>query len=133
MFVIHGHDWTSVAIFWGAVVAIVFCGNFFSYRERSSRYRAIEKMAEKGQQIPPEMLSGRMHRGMRYYGSPIWHGVYLMCCGVALFVFFWAMTGGGNYFSGEGVPNWLPFIGVFPFMIGLARLLAGIFDRPPSN
>lgn len=132
MFIVHGHDVTVVAIFWIAVVAIVFFGNFFSYRERSSRYRAIEKMAESGQQIPPELLNGRLHRA-RHYGSPIWHGVYLMCVGVALFVFFWAMTGGGNYFSGEGLPSWLPFVGIFPFMIGLARLLAGIFDRPPPN
>jgi hypothetical protein len=41
------------------------------------------------------------------------------------------MTGGGDYFDGERMPSWLPFIGVFPFMIGLARLLGGLFDRPP--
>jgi tryptophan-rich sensory protein len=132
MFIIHGHELSVVAIFWLAVVAIVFCSSFFRYRERASRYRAIEKMAESGQQIPPDMLGERHYRA-RYVGSPVWHGIYLMCVGVALFVFLWAMTGGGNYFNGEHLPSWLPFVGIFPFMIGFARLLAGIFDRPRSQ
>jgi uncharacterized protein DUF6249 len=130
MLVIHGHDVSVVAVFWIAILGIVFVGNFFRYRERASRYRAIEKMAEAGQQVPPDMLYGRYRDGYRGHGSPIWSGVYLMCIGVALFLFFWAMTGGGNYFDGEHFPNWLPFVGIFPFMIGVARLLAGLFDRP---
>jgi hypothetical protein len=52
---------------------------------------------------------------------------------VALALFFWAMSGGGNIFEGDRVPSWLPFVGIFPFMIGLARLLAGVFDRPPAR
>ena len=127
MFVFHGNDFGVVALFWIAVLAIIFVVSFFRYRERTSRYRAIETLAEKGHQIPPDMLNGRYRD--RYNGSPIWSGVTLMCCGIAIFIFFWAMTGGGNYFNGE-MPNWLPFVGIFPFMIGLARLLAGIFDRP---
>jgi hypothetical protein len=139
MFIIHGHDWTTSAIFWGAIVAVVFCSSFFRYRERAHRYRAIEKMAEAGQPVPPEMLYARHrdyrddYRDYRYYGSPIWHGVTLMAIGVALFVFFWAMTGGGNYFDGEHMPSWLPFVGIFPFMIGLSRVLAGLFHRPPKQ
>jgi O-antigen/teichoic acid export membrane protein len=136
MLVFHGHDWTTSAIFWGAIVAVVFFSSFFRYRERAHRYRAIEKMAEAGQAVPPEMLYSR-HRDYRddhrYYGSPIWHGLTLMFIGVALFLFFWAMTGGGNYFDGEHVPHWLPFVGIFPFMIGLARFLAGLFNRPPKQ
>jgi hypothetical protein len=45
-------------------------------------------------------------------------------------VFFWAMEGGGNFFDGDHMPGWLPFVGIFPFMIGFARFLAGLFDRP---
>jgi hypothetical protein len=126
------HDHHSLPFFWLAIVAIVFITAFARSWERSSRYRAIERMAEKGQTVPPEMLRGR-HLDRGYYGSSVWHGIYLMCIGVALFVFFWAMTGGGNYFNGEGMPNWLPFVGIFPFMIGVARLLAAIFDRPRQN
>jgi hypothetical protein len=126
------HSANAVVVFWIAIVAIVFIGSFFSYRERASRHRMIETLAEKGQPIPPEYLGS----GRRYYGrysNPVASGIYLMCVGVALFVFFWAMTGGGNPFEGDYNHNWLPFIGVFPFMIGVARLLAGLFDRPHRN
>lgn len=130
------HNMSIVAIFWIAIVLIVFFSVFFSYRERTSRYRMIEKLADKGQPIPPELLANGRDGYYRYgyrYGSPIRSGIFLMCIGVALAVFFWAMTGGGNLFEGDRMPNWLPFIGIFPFMTGLARLLAGIFDRPPSK
>jgi hypothetical protein len=123
-------------IFWGAVLLICFFTSLFGYLERRSRYSAIEKMVEKGQTVPPEMLN-------RYgvsYGRRDWHyqhpavsGIYLMCVGVALAVFFWAMQGGGELFDGERMNHWLPVIGIFPFMIGLARLLGSAIDRRPPN
>jgi len=125
------HSMGVVAIFWIAVVLIVFFGSFFSYRERVSRHRMIETLAEKGQPIPPEYFA-RSRRYYGRYGSPIGSGIYLMCVGVALFVFLWAMTGGGYPFDTEfGSHNWLPFVAVFPFMVGVGRVLAGLFDRPP--
>jgi hypothetical protein len=129
MLVFHGLD--STIIFWGAIVLIVVVGNYFSYKSQASRHRMMETLAEKGQPVPPEMLTSS--RGDRYryrYGNPIQSGIYLMCIGVALAVFFWAMNGGGDYFNGEHVPSWLPFVGIFPFMVGLARFLGGLFDRP---
>ena len=135
MLVLHG--WDSAVVFWGAIVAVVFITNFFGYRERMSRHRVIETLAEKGQPIPPEYLGGygRYERHYWRYRSPIASGILLMCIGVALAVFLWGMTGGGNPFlwdnGGDGhPPSWLPFVGIFPFMVGFARLLAGIFDRP---
>ena len=57
-----------------------------------------------------------------------------MCIGAALFLFFWAMTGGGNLFEGERVPNWLPFVAIFPFMICFARFLGGLLTgRDPND
>jgi hypothetical protein len=127
------HDMNVVAIFWIAVVLIVFVTSFFRYRERSSRHRMIETLAEKGQPIPPDMLSGH-DRDMSYrHGSAIGSGIFLMCIGIALAVFFWALGGGGNFFSDQGVPNWLPVIGIFPFMMGLGRILGYVFDRPRSK
>jgi hypothetical protein len=123
----HGQD--ATLIFWGAIVLIVFAANFFSYRTQASRHRLMETLAEKGQPIPPELLVNT--RPTRSYGSPVQSGIFMMCIGVALAVFFWALGGGGDLFENAGhVPRWLPVIGIFPFMIGLARLLGGIFDRP---
>jgi len=119
----------SSLVFWGAIVAIVVVGNFFSYRTQASRHRMIETLAEKGQPIPPDLLSGRQYDYR--YRSPIQSGIFLMCIGIALAVFFWAMTSSGAPFEDRGdMPRWLPVIGIFPFMVGLARLLAGLFDRP---
>ncbi|HVU21137.1 MAG TPA: DUF6249 domain-containing protein [Rhizomicrobium sp.] len=128
MLVFHGME--STIIFWGAIVLIIVIVNFFSHRNMASRHRMIETLAEKGQPIPPELLMPMRGRDYRFY-SPIQSGIFLMCIGVALAVFFWAMTGGGNYFEGtDRMPSWLPFIGIFPFMVGLARFLGGLFDRP---
>ena len=124
-------------IFWGAILLIVFFSSFFGYLERRSRYRVIEKMVEKGQPVPPEMFV----RSSRSYDRHSWHymhpaasGIFLMCIGVALAVFLWAIQGGGEVITDGHVPNWLPVVGIFPFMIGLARLLSAAFDRrPPSS
>jgi Domain of unknown function (DUF6249) len=142
MIVTHGNGLLISAIFWGAIVLIVFLTNFFGYRERVSRHRTIERLAEKGQPIPPELLNGNGY-GRGVYGRRGWYryslsgGIYLMCVGVALFIFLWAMTtgdlnaffGGDNDFHWSG-PGWLPFVAIFPFMIGFSRVLAYLFDRP---
>jgi hypothetical protein len=128
MMVFHGME--STIIFWGAIVLIVVAGNYFRYKSQASRHRVIEAMVQKGQPVPPELLAGGRDRYSYRYYSPIQSGIFLMCIGIALALFFWAMTGGGNYFDGEHMPNWLPFVGIFPFMVGLARFLGGLFDRP---
>lgn len=133
------HGMIPLVLMWGAIVAIILIGSITSYMNRQSHYRILEKLVEKGQPIPPEYLSiGRRYD--RYRGS-IGGGIFLMCIGVAIFIFFWALFGGGVVADmwNPGVDprgsGWLPFIGIFPFMVGLARLLAGIFDRPrpPSD
>jgi len=141
MFITHGSGLWISAVFWGAIVLMVFFGNFFRYRERTSRHRVIEKLAEKGQPIPPELLNGDGGRDYGYRGG--WHryslagGIYLMCVGVALFVFLWALTTGDfNSFFGGGqdsdfmAPGWLPFVGIFPFMVGFSRVVAYLLERP---
>jgi hypothetical protein len=138
MFITHG--WIAAMVFWFSIVAIVFIASFFGYRERVSRHRVIETLAEKGQPIPPEYLGYYGASGRHYwrYRSPIASGILLMCVGIALAIFLWALTGGGNPLAwdngGNGhPPSWLPFVGIFPFMVGVARLLAGIVDRPPRD
>ena len=84
----------------------------------------LETLAEKGQQISPELLASISNGKSVRRNSPQ-SGIFLMCIGIAIAVFFWALTGGGNPFMGEHI-SWLPVIGIFPFMVGLARLLGGI-------
>ena len=43
-------------VFWGAVVLIVLISSYFRYRTRASRHRMLEKLAEKGQAVTPELL-----------------------------------------------------------------------------
>jgi hypothetical protein len=120
-------------IFWISIVLIVFVVSFFRYRERASHHRMVETLAEKGQAVPPEMISGDGYDRSMRYGNMIGSGIFMMCIGVALAVFFWALGGGGNFFSGTGVPNWLPVIGIFPFMTGLARVIGYLVERPRSK
>jgi hypothetical protein len=124
------------AIFWGAILLMCFFTSFFSYLERRSRYRTIEKMVEKGQTVPPEMFSRSAlpyDRRVWHYQHPVASGIFLMCIGVAIAIFFWAMQGGGNLIIDGRMNNWLPVIGIFPFMVGLARLLSAGFERRPPN
>ena len=130
-------DWIlgSGAIFWIAIAVMSVGGAFFSHRSRVAKYKMMETLAEKGQSLPsnltPELLDavGRDERNR----SPVQSGIFLICIGIAIAVFFWAMGGGGNFFEGEHIPNWLPVLGIFPFMVGVARLIGGLTrKRPPQ-
>ena len=56
----------------------------------------------------------------------------MMCIGVAVAVFFWAM--GSTGFDGDhSVPAWLPVVGIFSFMVGLARVLGWFSERKPQS
>jgi hypothetical protein len=120
---------SSTVVFWGAIVLFVLIGSYFKYRTRSSEHRMLEKIAESGQSLSPELLSRLGRSNGERHGNPVSGGIFLMCIGIAIAVFFWAMGGGGNLFEGTHVPNWLPVIGIFPFMVGLARFLGGLTDR----
>ncbi len=126
-----GHFISASVVFWGAIVMFVLIGSYFKYKTRSSEHRMLETLAEKGQTLSPELLS-RLGNG---HGekNPVSSAIILMFIGAALAVFFWAMGGGGNFFEGEHVPNWLPVIGVFPFAIGLGKLIGLIFERRPRQ
>jgi hypothetical protein len=43
-------------VFWGALVLIVFFSSYFRYRTRESRHRMMEKLAEHGQSVSPELI-----------------------------------------------------------------------------
>jgi len=127
---------SAVLISWVGIVLIIFMVFFFVYMNRRAKYRVLEKLAEKGQTLSPEVLRG-IAGGNRDYdwkseSTSIGSGIKLMCVGVALALFFWAMQGWGNPFIGGHI-GWLPAIGLFPFMTGLARVLSARFDRPKDK
>ena len=111
-------------VMWTGIICIVLIGNYFGYKRRASRDRMLEKLAEHGQTLPPDAFRDRHDR------NPFTTAFVLIAAGIALALFFWAMTGGGGLFKGEaGVPNWLPSLGLFPFLVGIALLLGALADR----
>jgi len=109
------------------IVGLIFVVMLFKYLGRRSRYRMIERLAEKGQPLTPEMLAGLSNgHNDPANRSPITSGIFLMCIGFALAIFFWATTGFQNLLGGGAMPT---AIGVIPFMVGLARVLGAVFDR----
>jgi hypothetical protein len=129
----HWHNENSTLIFWAAIAIIVVARSYFRNQSRMARYRMMEAMARQGQSIPPEMMADGRRSDWDHGWDRGWdrhftigHGIMLMCIGVAVSAFLWAMSGGGGFFHGEDVPNWLPLVGAFPFMIGLGRVIIGL-------
>jgi hypothetical protein len=118
---------TSIlTVIFGSILLIIFTVLLFSYLSRRSKYQMIERLAEKGQQITPEMLAGITYGGGKLDKNPITSGIFLMCIGVALAVFFWGLDGFQAPWNGG---DFLPVIGIFPFMVGLARVLGARAER----
>jgi len=130
-------DWilSSGAVFWIAIAVMSVAGAFFSHRSRVAKYKMMETLAEKGQSLPasltPELLEAVSKGEQR--NNPIQTGIILVCVGIAIAIFFWALGGGGNFFNGEQIPNWLPVIGIFPFMVGVAFLIGSFFRTRPET
>lgn len=113
-------------IIWVAILLLIFIVMFFNFLSKRSKYRMIERLAERGQALTPEILSGIANGHSRSERGPIASGIFMICIGVALMLFFWALEGGGMPMTNG---NWLWVIGIFPFMIGVARLLGAVFDK----
>jgi hypothetical protein len=134
MYFEHGFAGASI-IFWGAIVLFVLIGSYFKYKTRLSQHRMMERLAEKGVSLPPSMtpeLLAVLTNGQENK-NPVSSAIVLMFIGVAIAIFFWALGGGGNFFNGEHVPNWLPVLGIFPFAIGLGKLIGLIFEKRPPK
>lgn len=123
-------------IFWILVFSVPLAGIIFGTMSQIFRYRAMERMAERGQAIPPEMYDHREYRHYyRYYRrGGVARGIYLICLGIAIAIFFWFLVGSpplNEMFDGHA--HWLPALGIFPVMSGLAILLSAPFERRPPD
>ena len=121
----------TVAItFWVVIGVVVVANGFFVYQVRAARYRVMQTLAEKGQPVPIELFNGPRR------AAPVGlmrGGIVLVFIGVALMTFFWSMTA-QSYFHGPiESASWLPTLGLFPLMIGLALLLMALFERGRSQ
>lgn len=126
-------NYAGTLITWTGIVIIVLVRSYYRSQTRMARYRLYETMAEKGQTVPPETLA-QMERQDCRDRSSVGSGITLMCVGVGLGVFFWALSGGHGLFHHQSdVPDWMMFVGVIPFMIGLGRVLSAAFDKPRKS
>lgn len=134
-----GWDWNAIlppTIMWIAIAAIAIAGIISSNRAKIAKFRMMETLAEKGQSLPSNLTPELMDAISRHEKSknPVQSGIFMVCIGLALGVFLWALGGGGNLFQGEHVPHWLPVVAIFPFMVGVAQLIGAIFQkRPPEQ
>jgi hypothetical protein len=117
----------AVAIMFWAVIGFVLVANgYFVYQVRLARYRVMQTLADKGQPVPLELFNGPRR------SAPVGlmrGGIVLVCIGVALMMFFWAMTDQSVVHGPIESASWLPTIGFFPFMIGVALLVMAMFER----
>jgi len=118
--------------FWIAIAAIAIISIFFRFLSEHSRNKTLRTLAEKGHTIPPELLVNdpiSYHRTANAFRG----GIILMCIGIGLAIFFYAMTGGGGFDGPIKEVSWLPAVGVIPFMIGFALFIIALFERrmPP--
>ena len=124
----HGAEIYSL-IFWGAIVCFVLSGSYFRYKTRASEHRMLERLAEKGQTISPDLLSN-IGRDDGHRPGSITGALVLMFIGIGVAFMLWSMTGAGGFFHGDaGAPDWLPTIGLIPFLIGVALLIGRLFEQ----
>lgn len=127
-------DFTNVAnhalytgvVFWLVIGAIVIAAIYFSHKTRTDRIRLLQTLAEKGQPIPPELLSGVDWGGSKGGVNYVARGIILISIGLAMVAFFLAarFSGGGGHSSLVA-----PFLGAFPLFLGLAYLGIGLYQR----
>jgi hypothetical protein len=125
----------ATIIFWGAIAIIAVFSIVFRFLEQHSRNQTLRILAEKGHPIPPEIFTANpisYHRTAATFRGAI----ILMAIGIATAFLFWAMTS-DSVFAGpiHGV-NWLPALGVVPFMLGLALFIIAMIERrmpPPPD
>jgi len=120
----HDNIW-----FWVIIMSIPIVAIVMGSLERISRNRALGRLAESGKSLPPELLQGIERRHSKTGTRR--GGIIVMFVGIGIAIFFWAMTGGGGYMHGPigDNGNWLPVIGVIPFMVGVGMILASFVGK----
>jgi hypothetical protein len=125
----HDGPFLMSAIFWGAIVCFVLIGSYFKYRTRESEHRMLERLAEKGQTISSDLLAN-IGRDDGHRPGSITGALVLMFIGIGVAFMLWSMGGAGGLLHGDpGAQDWLPTVGLIPFLIGVALLIGRLFER----
>ncbi len=117
---------TIATSFWVIIGVVVVANGYFVYQVRMARYRVMQSLADKGQPVPIELFNGEQRR------APVGlmrAGLILIAIGIALGTFFWSMTAQSVFHGPIESASWLPTIGLFPLMIGVALLLMAMLER----
>lgn len=112
--------------FWLVIGVVVVANGYFVFQVRMARYRVMQTLADKGQPVPVELFNGPRR------AAPVGlmrGGIVLAAIGVALMTFFWSMTAQSWFHGPIESASWLPTIGFFPFMLGVALLLMARVER----
>ena len=112
--------------FWLVIGIVVVANGYFVFQVRMARYRVMQTLADKGQPVPVELFNGPRR------AAPVGlmrGGIVLAAIGVALMTFFWSMTAQSWFHGPIESASWLPTIGFFPFMLGVALLLMARVER----
>ena len=117
---------TVAIVFWLVIGIVIVANGYFVYQVRMARYRVMQSLADKGQPVPTELFAGPARRAavglMR-------GGIVMVCLGLALGGFFWAMTDQWLFHGPIQHVSWLPTIAFFPLSIGAALLLMAMLER----
>lgn len=103
-------------VFWLVIGAIAVAGVIGSSYRATKKNELIERLIEKSQPVPPQLLEGSTYNWRGFMIG----GVVLTSMGVGLAIFFTALI--TWQVQGEG-QRFLPFISAFPISIGVALLL----------
>ena len=112
--------------FWIVIGVVLVANGYFVYQVRMARYRVMQTLADKGQPVPPELLSGNVRQ------APVGMmrgAIILLCLGGALSFFLWSMTAQSVFHGPITDVAWLPTIGLFPMAVGFALLLMARLER----
>lgn len=123
-------EWAAGNVFWIVIGVISVAGAFFNYLASANRNKVMKELAEKGLPVPEHLIEKDDD------DNPVTSGLVLMCVGIGLAVLLWAMTTSNSYFTGpiaDADQRWLPFVGIMPFMIGVALLLSAAFRKPKGK
>ena len=103
-------------VFWLVIATIAISGIYFRHRTVDSRNQVLKTMIEKGVPIPEDLFDRKPPMDGR---NLLVGGIVLISIGVAMVIFFGAMS----YYGEFDDNRFVPFVSAYPFCVGIALLI----------